>query len=137
MINSEYGEAVGQLLQLDNEMDQFDYLWMLALQSPGMPDAEKTEEARVAACDSRLWCRVEEREGQVSMRVDSDSLFVKGLALLLKTETERRDRTQLVTKPLMLSDDLYARGIMDAKRRDGMREMQDRVYCMALRLAGK
>ena len=74
----EQSELAIQLFAADNDLDRFDILAGAALLSDKFPDEFKTEEHRLAACDTKTWFYLDFDEG-IRLYAESDSLFVKGL----------------------------------------------------------
>ena len=63
---------VAALLALENDLDRFDYLADLALDTPALTRERCTEEARVASCDSKLWILLEKQKKRVALQSQSD-----------------------------------------------------------------
>ncbi|MBM3115688.1 SufE family protein [Jeongeupia naejangsanensis] len=60
-------------------------LVQLARELPPLPDALRTDEHRVAGCESTAWLVIGRQEGRLLAAADSDSRIVKGLLALLLT----------------------------------------------------
>ena len=63
--------------------DQYTYLMGLAMKRPELSGVPREEEYRFLGCQSNLWVSLEEEEGLLRMRADSDTLIVKGMAVML------------------------------------------------------
>lgn len=74
---------VQQLSQLEDEFDQYTFLMQLASQHPELTLAEHEEENRFLGCQSNLWISLGKIHDQIYLSVDSDTLIVKGLAVML------------------------------------------------------
>lgn len=118
---------VAALLALENDLDRFDYLTDLALDTPALPRERCTEETRVASCDSKLWILLEEQKKRVALQSQSDSLFVKGLADLTALVVQEIPTEMLREEGLGLARLLYAAEIIDANRLRGMEETEERI----------
>lgn len=75
--------ALEELGRLEDEFDQYSYLMQLAGRRPELCQVERREENRFLGCQSNLWVELACREGVLALSVDSDTLIVKGLAVLL------------------------------------------------------
>ena len=118
---------VAALLALENDLDRFDYLADLALDTPALTRERCTEEARVASCDSKLWILLEKQKMRVALQSQSDSLFVKGLADLIALVVREIPLETLCGERLGLARLLYEAEIIDANRLRGMEETEERI----------
>ena len=118
-------------LALDNELDRFDYVTELAFQAPGIPKACLKEENRVKACDSRLWYGLSIADGSVALTVESDSLFVKGLAVILSGLVAKLPVNVLAREPLGLGALLCRGGFIPPARERGLDELERQVCAFA------
>lgn len=118
---------VAALLALENDLDRFDYLADLALDTPALARERCTEEARVASCDSKLWILLEKQKKRVALQSQSDSLFVKGLADLIALVVREIPLETLCGERLGLARLLYEAEIIDANRLRGMEETEERI----------
>jgi cysteine desulfuration protein SufE len=68
---------------------------------PALPEALKTEEAKVKGCQSQVWLHAKLNEqGKVELQADSDALLVKGLvAVILKIYSGSTPTEILQTPP--------------------------------------
>lgn len=118
---------VAALLALENDLDRFDYLADLALDTPALTRERCTEEAHVASCDSKLWILLEKQKKRVALQSQSDSLFVKGLADLIALVVREIPLETLCGERLGLARLLYEAEIIDANRLRGMEETEERI----------
>lgn len=92
--------TVEQLLEdfelFDTWEDRYAYLVDLGKRLPGLPDAEKTDEAKVRGCTSQVWfVRRPSDDGRLRWDGDSDAIIVRGLVALLRVLTYGRTRAEL------------------------------------------
>jgi cysteine desulfuration protein SufE len=67
---------------------------------PDLPDALKSEDAKVKGCQSQVWIHGRLEDGKVIFQADSDALLVRGLvALLLKVYSGSTPAEILVFPP--------------------------------------
>ncbi len=113
---------IKRLFAADNELDRFDILTEAAFSAEKFPDEWKTDENRLSSCETRTWFRLV-RDGGVKLLAESDSLFVKGLCKALGE----------AAKDLRPGEDIgfaeacFARGIIDAGRRDGLLSLERKI----------
>lgn len=79
-----------ELGSLEDEFDQYTWLMQLACQRPELCQVAHQEERRFLGCQSNLWVELGCQEGRLSLSVDSDTLIVKGLAVMLALTSVRR-----------------------------------------------
>jgi len=120
-------ESIAAYMAMTCDLDRFDYATELALQTQGLAKEECGEENRVLGCDSRLWFRLDALQGAIRLRVESDSLLVKGLAQMLADACAVFPAGILARRPLGLSKLLYARGWIPLARRRGLDELEERI----------
>lgn len=70
--------------QLSSELDRLDYLISIAMAAHQRVDESlRRPEFEIAGCASRLWVRVTAREGLLHIDCDSDSVILRGLAIMV------------------------------------------------------
>ncbi len=125
--------CISEFLELDNELDRFDYAADLALLSPELAEGECTEENRVLSCDSGLYYRMTARNGHVDLVVQSASLLVKGLGVMLAGVLAAYPAEEFATQTAGLADLLYQRGVIALERKKGLAELEVYVTDFAAR----
>lgn len=68
---------------IDDWEERYRYVIELGRALPEFPDALKTEATKVEGCVSKVWLRVSERDGMLSVAGDSDAMIVRGLVAIL------------------------------------------------------
>lgn len=105
-----------RLFEIDNELDRFDFLALLSLNAQPFPREYKTDENRLVSCETKTWYNLE-YDGAVRLSVDSDSLFVRGLLIVLADIISNSDK-KTIADGIGFADECYARNIInDARRR--------------------
>lgn len=122
-----YSSEVQEFLNIENDLDRFDFLCDLAFHEKGLDAEQKTNNTRIAACDSMLWAVMEIHEGKLQINVDSDSIYVKGLALLFSCELKAMSWRAIKEEGSNLPLLLYSRGIIEEKRMHGLLEIQNKA----------
>ena len=120
-----------QLEACPGELDRFDLLCDWAMMEPGLEQAACNKISKIASCDTGLWCRVGCACGRLVIEVQSDSLFVKGLALLLCELAQSVTPQAFVEEPPRLGEALLARGWIPMERARGLGEMEARILSVA------
>ncbi|MEM1264235.1 MAG: SufE family protein [Pseudomonadota bacterium] len=93
-------ELIDEFGLLDGWMDRYQYLIDMGRRLPDMDLAEKTDEHRLAGCQSQVWLHSDYRDGLVTFRAASDAAIVSGLiALLLRIYNDRSPAEILAATP--------------------------------------
>ena len=78
-IQEEQDEFVETFNQIGDWMLQYDCLLELTADMEPLREGERTECNMVTDCQTRLWLVMEECDGMVRLRADSEALIVKGI----------------------------------------------------------
>jgi len=75
-------------LLLDFEMfsewnDKYNYIMDMGKDLPLIPETEKNEKTKVEGCQSASWLKVEEKNGKLYFKGDSESILGKGVISML------------------------------------------------------
>lgn len=114
-----------RLFEIDNELDRFDFLAMTALGAPSLEKSELTEENRLVSCETKTWYRLD-FDGAVRLTVESDSLFVKGLCVVLAEIAALSDKKTLL-RGIGFADECFDRGIVSDARRRGLLSLENEI----------
>ncbi len=76
-------EAIENFSLFDDWEERYRYLIDLGRTLPKMDESLKTEENLVQGCTSRVWVKVEVKDGIITFLADSDAHIVRGLVALL------------------------------------------------------
>jgi len=82
-IDERQEKIVHEFENLGDSMEKYLYLIELGRSAPALDDAYKTEENLISGCQAEVWLRGYAVEGGIHFEVDSPSLIVKGIAVLL------------------------------------------------------
>ena len=129
-------ELVENFALFDDWEDRYAYVIDLGKKLEPMPEAEKTEEAKVKGCMSQVWLAhdVAEADGQTILhfRADSDAFIVKGLiAVLLELYSDRKPSEILQTDAVETLSKLGLSSHLSPNRRNGFVAMVDRIKAIA------
>lgn len=93
-------ELIDEFSLLDSWMDRYQYLIDLGRRLPDLDITDKTDENRLAGCQSQVWLVSEYRDGRMHYRAASDAAIVSGLiALLMRLYDQRTPEDILATEP--------------------------------------
>ena len=114
-----------RLFEIGNELDRFDFLALAALGAPTLDKSELTENNRLVSCETKTWFKLG-YDGAVRLTVESDSLFVKGLCLVL-AEIAAQSDAETLAQGIGFADECYARGIINDARRRGLLSLEEKI----------
>ena len=114
-----------RLFEIDNELDRFDFLALAALGAPTLDKSELTENNRLVSCETKTWFKLG-YDGAVRLTVESDSLFVKGLCIVL-SEIAALSDTETLARGIGFADECYRRGIINDARRRGLLSLEEKI----------
>ena len=114
-----------RLFEIGNELDRFDFLALTALGAPTLDKSELCEENRLVSCETKTWFRLD-YDGAVRLTVESDSLFVKGLCVVL-AEIAALSDTKTLAQGIGFADECFSRGIINDARRRGLLSLEEKI----------
>ncbi|MEM6326165.1 MAG: SufE family protein [Bacteroidota bacterium] len=74
---------VDEFAMLDDWMLRYQHLIEHARSMPELPEADRTDDALVRGCQSRVWIQTRDDDGRFHLAADSEAQIVRGLASLL------------------------------------------------------
>jgi len=129
-------ELVENFSLFDDWEDRYAYVIDLGKKLEPMPEAEKTEAAKVKGCMSQVWLAHDVvKDGgdtRLHFRADSDAFIVKGLiAILMELYNDRRPGEILETDAVETLGALGLSSHLSPNRRNGFVAMVDRIKGIA------
>lgn len=117
---------------LDDWRDKVEHLIELGKDVPPLPDALKTESAKVRGCQSQVWLVAEpEPGGRLHLRADSDAVLVKGLISLLVRLYDRRTPREILDNPPEVLERIGLQKFLTPGRANGLHAMVARIRGLA------
>lgn len=114
-----YVKALGEL----DSFDQYTYLMGLAMERPELSGVPREESRRFLGCQSNLWVSLEEEEGLLHMKADSDTLIVKGMAVMLADVVTGSTPQEMAQANIDLFQRLDLEVALTSVRRNGFTEL--------------
>ena len=122
-----HAQNLSQVLELEGEEGQFEYLIEYGKKSDCFKEVDKNENNKMSGCLAQVWVKTYKKENKNYFEGDSDALIVKGLVKIitkafsgLSTEEIKNVRHDIVNQ-LGLGPSLSAR------RQVGMMAMIDHI----------
>jgi cysteine desulfuration protein SufE len=111
--------------------EKYAYLIELGQKMEPLPKAYQTEENLVRGCQSTVWLHRECQDGLVTLKADSDSLIVKGLAALLLKVYSGQTGEAIQSKPLTFLEETRLNRHLSSQRANGLLAMIDQIKLFA------
>ena len=90
--------------------------------------ALRQEENRVHGCEARVWLSCQQHDGCYEIMIDSDSRIIRGLAVLLLTQMNRRTADEIRALDIKtLLTELGLQRYLSASRQNGVMAMADAI----------
>lgn len=74
---------IEELSLFEDVMDKYEYIIDLGKRSSGLEEGAKIEQNKIQGCQSSVWIVMEEKGGKLYFKTDSDTVIVRGLAVIL------------------------------------------------------
>lgn len=125
-------ELEDEFALFDDWRDKVEYIIELGKGLPPLPEALKTEAAKVRGCQSQVWLVAEpEAEGRLHLRADSDAVLVKGLISLLLCLYDRRTPQEILANPPEVLERIGLSKLLTPGRSNGLYAMVGRIRGLA------
>ncbi|MCG3735346.1 cysteine desulfurase sulfur acceptor subunit CsdE [Vibrio cincinnatiensis] len=97
-------------------------------QLPVMPESLKSEQVRVAGCESQVWLVSQDQEGVWHFCADSDARIVRGLMALLLAAFEGKTKEQILSFDIEgYFSQLGLLAHLSPSRGNGLKAMTDKI----------
>lgn len=111
---------------------RFEKIIELGKQMPPFPEEEKTPEALVTGCQSRMYLSSEMREGLLTFRAYSDALISAGLAALLLRVYSGEPPEVVLSCPPRFLEELHISQGLSISRSNGLSSLFLKIKRIAL-----
>lgn len=116
---------------LGDEFDIYTYIMKIAMQESKMDDADKIEENRFLGCQSNLWIKINIKGNKMTLLVDSDTLIVKGIAMILADMFNGETLESIAEVRIYLWEALNLEIALTSIRRNGFNELTNYIQNIA------
>ncbi len=130
-IQEEQDEFVETFNQIGDWMLQYDCLLELTADMEPLREGERTECNMVTDCQTRLWLVMEECDGMVRLRADSEALIVKGIVGIIVALLDRRSPAEILAADLDFLDRTGLSAQLSVDRTQNIRRLLGRIRAFA------
>jgi len=76
-------ELLADFAMFSDWNDKYNYIMDMGAELPVLPDEDKNAETKVEGCQSASWLTVEEKDGKLYFKGDSEAILGKGVIAML------------------------------------------------------
>jgi cysteine desulfuration protein SufE len=128
-------EIVDEFSLFPEWLDRYQYLIDLGRKLEALPETDRVEENLLDGCQSRVWLVMDEDDGRLRIRANSDAAIVSGLiALLVRVYSGASPRQVLDTEPFFIRE-IGLADHLSPTRANGLHAMLSAIRAEAARRA--
>ncbi|MCX6163245.1 MAG: SufE family protein [Ignavibacteriae bacterium] len=116
-------EIIDDFSVFDDWMQKYEYIIEYGKSLLPMDDVYKTEQNKVAGCQSQVWLYTEFKNGNVIFQADSDAIITKGLVGLLVRVLSNHKPQDIVKAKLEFIDKIGMKEHLSPNRSNGLVSM--------------
>jgi len=120
-------EIIDEFSVFDEWMDKYEYIIEMGKMLPRLDEKYKTEEKKVAGCQSQVWLNSKYEKGKVVFEADSDAIITKGLIGLLIKVLSNQTPEEIIKAKLEFIDKIGMKEHLSMNRSNGLTAMIKRM----------
>ncbi len=125
-------EIIDEFEMFEDWMQRYEYIIESGKSLPVIDKEQKTEDALIKGCQSKVWLHGEYRDGKLYFTADSDAILTKGIiALLLRVYSGQAPRDILDAEPFFI-DQIGLKEHLSPTRANGLLSMVKQIKLLAL-----
>ena len=128
-------DLIAEFSLFDGWMGRYEHLIDLGRQIPQIDDAYKNDLHRIQGCQSKVWVRVEEKNGTLHLTGDSNAAITRGLAALLIRVLSDQPADAIAEADLTFLEELGMQEHLSPTRKNGLHAMVRQIKERAAALA--
>jgi cysteine desulfuration protein SufE len=132
-INELQDQIIADFNDFDDWTDRYQLLIDLGNEQEPLDEQYKTEQNLIEGCQTRVWLHVEESEGKLVFKAESDALIVKGIIALLIRVVSGHTPEEILNANLYFIEKIGLKEHLSPTRSNGLLSMikQIRLYALA------
>lgn len=116
-------EIIEEFSMFNDWMEKYEYIIEAGKNLEPLKEEEKTEERKVAGCQSQVWIVSEYKNGRIIFRADSDAIITKGLIALILRVLSDRTPEEILNAELLFIDKIGMKEHLSPNRANGLVSM--------------
>lgn len=126
-------EIIEEFSLFNDWMEKYEYIIELGKNLEPLKEEEKTEDKKVAGCQSQVWIVSKYQDGRVVFRADSDAIITKGLVALILRVLSNRTPEEILNAELLFIDKIGMKEHLSPNRANGLVSMIKHIKTEAAR----
>lgn len=114
---------------------KYEHLIDLGKSLPLIKEEQKTEDAIIKGCQSRVWLHTEKKDDKLFFTADSDAIITKGMVALMVRVFNGQSAKDILEAKLDFIDKIGLKEHLSPTRANGLVSMINRMKMEALRMA--
>jgi cysteine desulfuration protein SufE len=123
---------VEEFSMFDDWMDKYSYIIELGEETEAMSEDKKIKQNLISGCQSQLWLTVENKEGKLYFKADSDAIITKGIAQVLLRVINGETPQDILNNDLSFLDKIGLKEHLSPTRSNGLNSMIKQIKLYAL-----
>ncbi|WP_078684072.1 SufE family protein [Desulfobaculum bizertense] len=110
-----------------NASDRYEYIIERGITQPQMDESERAKALRVPECKTGIWMNMSHDGKTLSLRLDSDSIIMRGILSLIQSVFHGADCTELENAAFTLHEAMDIGDFMNSDRAQGLSQLMQRI----------
>ena len=125
-------EIIDEFSMFDDWEERYQYMIDLGKSLPLIQEEYKTEDNIIKGCQSKVWLKGEQNNGNIVFTADSDAILTKGIiAILIRTFSNQKP-SDILTADVQFIDEIGLKEHLSATRANGLVSMIKNIKMYAL-----
>ena len=125
-------EIIDEFSMFDDWEERYQYMIDLGRSLPLIQEEYKTDENIIKGCQSKVWLKGEQNNGNIVFTADSDAILTKGIiAILIRTFSNQKP-SDILSADMQFIDEIGLKEHLSATRANGLVSMIKNIKMYAL-----
>jgi len=126
-------DIVEEFSMFDDWMQRYEYIIDLGKNLPLIEEEFKTEDNIIKGCQSKVWLKGEQKEGNIVFTADSDAILTKGIIAILIRTFSNQKASDILEANMDFIDAIGLKEHLSPTRANGLVSMikQIKMYALA------
>ena len=125
-------EIIDEFSMFDDWEERYQYMIDLGKSLPLIQEEYKTDDNIIKGCQSKVWLKGEQNNGNIVFTADSDAILTKGIiAILIRTFSNQKP-SDILTADMQFIDEIGLKEHLSATRANGLVSMIKNIKMYAL-----
>ena len=125
-------EIIDEFSMFDDWEERYQYMIDLGKSLPLIQEEYKTDDNIIKGCQSKVWLKGEQNNGNIVFTADSDAILTKGIiAILIRTFSNQKP-SDILSADMQFIDEIGLKEHLSATRANGLVSMIKNIKMYAL-----